>query len=190
MMPERLTNQWVTLEPLAAAHFDDLKQAADDPRIWTLAMRSGYGPEFAGWFEEAIAGGNRQAYVVRTPAGVVVGSSSLLDLNRVHRTVEIGHTWYAVDAQGTAVNPASKRLLLGHCFETLGLNRVQFMVDARNARSQAAVLKLGATREGLLRHHRVTYTGWMRDTAVFSILSSEWPGVRERLNTRLGSVTS
>ncbi len=184
MTSEPLANRWVTLEPLVAAHFEELQRAADDPRLWALTLRDGSGPGFAGWFAAASAAGC-VPYVVRTAAGEVVGSSSLLDLNPAFRTVEIGNTWYAASAQGTAANPASKRLLLGHGFDTLGLTRVQFQVDARNARSQAAVLKLGATREGVLRKHKVTYTGWVRDTVVFSILADEWPAVRDRLDERL-----
>jgi RimJ/RimL family protein N-acetyltransferase len=185
MVPTVLRSRWVTLEPLAAAHFDDLARVAADPRVWALTLRDGCGPAFAGWFADATAGG-RLAYAVRSAAGELVGSTSYLDLNPLHRTVEIGNTWYAVAAQGTAVNPACKRLLHCHAFEALGLTRVQFQVDARNARSQAAVLKLGATREGLLRRHKVTYTGWVRDTVVFSVLAEEWPAaVRARLDERL-----
>lgn len=184
MTPEPLSNRWVTLEPLAASHFDELGRVAADPRVWALTLRDGCGPAFAGWFADATAGG-RVAYAVRTAAGGLAGSTSFLDLNLPYRTVEIGNTWYAVAAQGTAVNPACKRLLLGHAFEVLGLTRVQFQVDARNARSQAAVLKLGATREGVLRRHKVTYTGWVRDTVVFSVLADEWPAVRARLDERL-----
>jgi RimJ/RimL family protein N-acetyltransferase len=178
----------VALEPLAEVHFDELKAAADDPRLWALTLRNGCGEAFDSWFAAALAAGH--GYAVHTPAGEVLGSTSLIDLNPASRTVEIGNTWYAAAAQGTAVNPASKRLLLGHCFDTLGLTRVQFQVDARNTRSQAAVLKLGASREGLLRKHKVTYTGWVRDTVVFSILADEWPAVRDRLDERLAAFGS
>ncbi len=188
-MPDTLRNEWVSLEPLAAGHFAALRAAADDPRIWALTVRDGGGPAFAGWFADATAGG-RIAFAVRTVAGELVGSTSLIDWNESHRTVEVGNTWYAVAAQGTAVNPANKRLILGHAFETLGLDRVQFQVDARNVRSQAAVTKLGATREGVLRRHKVTYTGWVRDTVVYSILTAEWPAVRDRLDARLADHSS
>ena len=181
-----LCNHWVALEPLAAGHFGALRAAADDPRVWALTVRDGCGPAFAGWFADAPAGG-RIAYAVRA-GGELVGSTSLIDLNPAHRTVEVGNTWYAVAAQGTHVNPASKRLILGHAFEGLGVNRVQFQVDARNVRSQAAVTKLGATREGVLRKHKVTDRGWVRDTVVFSILADEWPAVRDRLDARLADL--
>ena len=184
MTPDVLRNEWVSLEPLAAAHFDGLRAAADDPRVWALTARDGCGPAFAGWFADAPSSG-RLAFAVRAAAGALVGSTSLYDHHPAYRTAEVGNTWYAVAAQGTAVNPASKRLILGHAFEALGLNRVQFQVDARNARSQAAVTKLGAVREGVLRRHKVTYTGWVRDTVVFSIVADEWPAVRDRLDARL-----
>ena len=102
--------------------------------------------------------------------------------------MEIGFTYYAPDVRGGAVNPAAKRLLLGHAFDA-GAQRVQFRVDAINARSRAAVLKLGAVQEGILREDKVTWTGRIRSTVVFSVLPSEWPAVRERLDTRLASFT-
>jgi len=100
--------------------------------------------------------------------------------------VEIGGTYYGPDLRGGAVSPAAKRLLLANAFES-GARRVQFKVDAINARSRAAVLKLGAIQEGILRQERVTWTGRVRDTVVFSILADEWPAVRDRLDARLAT---
>jgi RimJ/RimL family protein N-acetyltransferase len=116
--------------------------------------------------------------------GEVVGMSSYLNIDRANAVTEIGGTYYRPDVRGGAVNPAAKRLLLTHAFDG-GARRVQFKVDALNARSRAAVLRLGAAQEGILRQDRVTWTGRIRDTAVFSILAEEWPKVRATLDARL-----
>jgi RimJ/RimL family protein N-acetyltransferase len=115
-----------------------------------------------------------------------VGMSSYLGVDLENRTLEIGATYYHPDLRGGPVNPAAKRLLMAHAFEA-GVRRVQFKVDAINARSRAAVLKLGAVQEGILRQDRVTWTGRIRDTVVFSVLAHEWPAVRDRLDARLAA---
>jgi RimJ/RimL family protein N-acetyltransferase len=101
-----------------------------------------------------------------------------------HKRAEIGFTWYAQSAQGSEVNPAAKLLLFAHAFAS-GANRVELKCDARNTRSRAAILKLGATQEGILRHHMVMPDGHLRDTVYFSVLAQEWPQVRARLEARL-----
>ncbi len=131
------------------------------------------------------AAGPRRAYAVRRLAdGEVVGLTCFLALGTPEHTVEIGATFLRLDARGGPVNPEMKRLMLAHAFEH-GALRVAFQIDARNLRSQAAVAKLGAVREGVLRRNRRTWTGHVRDTVVFSILDEEWPAVRERLDARL-----
>jgi RimJ/RimL family protein N-acetyltransferase len=112
--------------------------------------------------------------------------SSCLNTDQVNAVTEIGATYYRPDVRGGAVNPAAKRLLLAHAFDG-GARRVQFKVDALNAASRAAVLKLGAAQEGILRQDRVTWTGRIRDTVVFSILADEWPQVRAKLDARLAT---
>ncbi|HEX5632975.1 MAG TPA: GNAT family protein, partial [Gemmatimonadales bacterium] len=119
--------------------------------------------------------------------GAVVGSTSYLDVVPRHRRVEIGSTWYRPDQWGTAVNPECKLMLLGHAFEVLGVNRVALVTDALNHRSQAAIAKLGAVREGVLRAHMVAQEGRVRDTVVFSIVRAEWPAVRDGLLARLAA---
>jgi RimJ/RimL family protein N-acetyltransferase len=108
----------------------------------------------------------------------------MFDIDPQHRTVEIGYTWFRPEYRGTAINPETKLLMLAEAFRA-GARRVQFSVSAVNTRSQAAVLKLGAKREGLLRNHRITWTGQRRDTVLFSIVAEEWDEVRERLRARL-----
>jgi RimJ/RimL family protein N-acetyltransferase len=102
-----------------------------------------------------------------------------------HRRIEIGSTWYRPELWGTAINPECKLLLLAHAFEVLGVNRVALITDGQNERSQAAIAKLGAVREGVLRSHMVVQGGRVRDTVVFSITATEWPAVRQRLVGRV-----
>jgi RimJ/RimL family protein N-acetyltransferase len=184
-----LTGRWVQLEALAATHREELRAAADDERIWQHTLAVARGPGFDAWFDDALAerdAGRRVPLAVRRRAdGALVGSTSYLDPSARHRRVEIGSTWYRPDVWGTAVNPESKLLLLTHAFEALGVNRVSLVTDLRNERSQAAIAKLGAAREGVCRSHMVTQGGRVRDSVLFSIIAPEWPQVRERLAARV-----
>ena len=130
------------------------------------------------------ADGKLIPFRVSWPDGRFAGISTYLSPDAVSRNVEIGMTMYTADAQGTDINPAAKRLLLSHAFGQ-GALRVQFNVDQRNTRSQAAVRKLGATQEGILRNNRILPNGVLRSTVVFSILESEWPAVKAGLDARL-----
>ena len=123
---------------------------------------------------------------VNDPDGHFAGITTYLTPDPVSRNVEIGMTMYTAAAQGTAVNPAAKRLMLGNAFDG-GALRVQFNVDQRNTRSQAAVKKLGATQEGVLRDNRILPNGFLRSTVVFSILAREWPAVKAGLDARLAA---
>jgi N-acetyltransferase len=183
-----LENAFVRLEPLAEAHGETLRAAcAADAEIWTTFYPySLAGEHFAPRFREILAEAARGAslpfaVVVR---GEVVGMTSFLGPDPINASVEIGATYYRPDARGGTTNPAAKRLLLAHAFAA-GARRVQLKVDALNLRSRAAVLKLGAVQEGILRQDRVTWTGRVRDTVHFSILAAEWPAVRDGLDRRL-----
>jgi RimJ/RimL family protein N-acetyltransferase len=184
-----LTGRWVQLEPLGERHRDALRAAADDERIWTHTLVVGRGPEFDRWFEDALAqqsAGRQFPFAVRRLADqAVIGSTSYLDPVPRHRRVEIGSTWYAPDAWGTQVNPECKLLLLAHAFDVLGMNRVALCTDARNARSQAAIEKLGAVKEGVLRSHMLTQGGRVRDSVLYSIVLADWPEVKARLVARI-----
>lgn len=184
-----LTGSGVELVPLAEAHRGPLRAAADHPHLWEFTLARGDGADFDPWFDAALAeraAGRRVPFAVRRVAdGRWVGSTSYLDVALAHRRLEIGSTWYEPAACGTAVNPACKLLLLAHAFDVLGVNRVALVTDALNARSQAAIAKLGATREGVLRAHMVTHAGRIRDTVVFGIVAAEWPAVRAGLLARL-----
>ena len=190
--PIVLENRFLRLEPLSERRREELREAcAADADIWpTVYSFSMLGERFDATWDLMMANalsGRSQTYAV--VAGCrCVGMTSFLDIDLRHRTVEVGGTYYRPDCRGGAVNPAAKRLILGHAFDS-GMNRVQFNVDALNARSRAAVLKLGAAQEGVLRHHRITWTGRLRDTVVFSVLKDDWPAVRDRLDARLAAFT-
>jgi len=183
-----LQGHWVALEPLAEAHREPLRHAANDERIWASTIVRADGNAFDSWFADALAeekSGRRVPFAVRRLADMAcVGSTSYLDIAPKHRRIEIGATWYRPDAWGTMINPESKLLLLTHAFEVLEVQRVAFITDVENKHSRAAILKLGARQEGVLRSHMVSQGGRMRDSVVFSIVASEWPGVREALQAR------
>lgn len=186
-----LENAWVRLEPCAPKLRAELEAALNvDPDTWRMLAGTGYGEHFEGWWQAAIgqmAAGSRLAYAVRRRSdGALVGTTSLYDIRPEHRRCELGATFYRPDARGGAVNPACKRLLLDHAFEA-GAVRVEILTDAINARSAAAIRKLGARDEGVLRKHKITWTGRIRDTAQFAILDEDWPEVRARLDARLAA---
>jgi RimJ/RimL family protein N-acetyltransferase len=191
LQPRTLTGRHVRLEPFTPALKEPVGRALDcDPETWAILAHCGRGEHFAGWWDrmtgDQAAGRTIPFAVVRQADGEVVGTTSWLDIQRAHAGVEIGSTFYRPDARAGVVNPACKRLLLEAAFAA-GAQRVQLKVDARNARSQAAVRKLGAVQEGVLRRNLKTWTGYWRDTVVFSILAEEWPSVRAALDARLAS---
>ncbi|MEQ1889455.1 MAG: GNAT family protein [Alphaproteobacteria bacterium] len=187
---QNLAGRFVRLEPLAEGHREGLRVAANDPAIWTYLSIRGDGADFDAWFDGARQMQESGAHLVfcvrRLSDNVLVGSTRYLEIVPAHKRAEIGWTWYAKDAQAGAVNPECKLLLLGHAFEA-GANRVELKTDARNARSRAAIAKLGAKEEGLFRAHMVMSDGHIRDTVYFSVIRSEWPGMRARLEARLAA---
>jgi RimJ/RimL family protein N-acetyltransferase len=182
----------VRLEPLEEQHREGLRLAADDERIWEHLALLGRGAGFDQWFAAAFAqreAGRRLPFVVRfLKTGELIGSTSYLDPVPEHKRVEIGWTWYRPDHWATAINPECKLLLLAHAFDTLGLNRVSLVTDVRNERSQAAIARLGAIREGVLRSHMITRNGRIRDSVLFAITASDWPRVKEALVKRIDSL--
>ena len=180
----------VRLEPLQPEHADGLRVAADDPSIWAHMPMDGSGAGFDDWFDRSLQlamAGREAVWAVRTLAdGALVGSTRYLSIAAEHRRLEIGHTWYRRSVWGGRVNPACKLALLRYGFETLGLNRVELKTDSLNLRSQAAIARLGAVREGVFRAHMVRRDGTMRDSVYFSITREDWPRVRDGLAVRLG----
>lgn len=184
-----LEDRFVRLEPFTAALEDEVRAALDcDPNAWDIMVAPAYGPHFDGWWASALAAmgqGVRIAYAVRRLSdGAVVGTTSLYEIKPDYRRCEIGSTFYRPEARGGPVNPACKRLLLGHAFDH-GAVRVEIITDAINPGSQAAIRKLGARDEGILRKHKITWQGRIRDTAQFAVLDDDWPEVRARLDARL-----
>ena len=189
IVARELTGRFVRLEPLEERHREPLRAAADDERIWEHTVSVAKGPGFDEWFLNALTlrdRGHEIPFAVRLDArGRVVGSTRLLNPVPRHKRVEIGATWYCPDVWGTVVNTECKLLLLGHAFEVAGANRVELCTDLLNRRSQAAIAKLGAFREGVLRAHMVVRDGRLRDSVLFSIIRTEWPGVKAKLEVIL-----
>ena len=141
------------------------------------------------WIRDSLAaqsaGTDLPFAVVLADTGVAVGSTRYMDIRRAHRGLEIGWTWLAPGVQRTRVNSETKYLLLTHAFETLGAVRVQLKTDARNTRSQRAIERIGAVMEGAHRRHMLTWAGHIRDTIYYSILDTEWPQVKQKLQVIL-----
>lgn len=193
-----LAGRFVRLEPLAEPHREPLRAACDaDPEIWTaLYPFPMNGPHLDAWWTRVER--DRRAGGFQAMAGVadeeVVGCSCFV-LDPANLRVEIGNTYWRPEARGGAVNPEAKLLMLAHAFTpgglfTEGAHVVQFRVDAANARSRAAVSKLGAHLDGIVRRDRITWTGRVRDTCIFSITAEEWPMVRDKLEARLTALAT
>ena len=188
--PVTLTGDLVELERLEAAHADELAAAAGDGRLWELWYTSVPAPDaMAGDVARRLAAredGTLLPFTVRrTDTGQVIGSTNYLNLDPEGPRLEIGGTWNAASAQRTGTNAESKLLLLGHAFETVGCIAVEFRTHWHNVQSRAAIARLGAKQDGVLRNHRRLPDGSLRDTVVFSILDTEWPAVRAGLVSRL-----
>ncbi len=182
----------VRIEPLRPEHKEDVRAAIDcDPAAWSILLVNPMGAGFEEYWSANCGAQTteRLPYVIRRLSdGQLVGVSTYFTARAKHGGVEIGATFLRPDVRASFVNPETKLLMLGHAFNA-GAVRVQFTIDARNERSQAAVAKLGAVREGILRRDTRTWTGHIRDTVVFSILDSEWPAVKLRLEQRLAKLT-
>jgi len=192
MVPESVTlrNEFVTLEPIENHHAPDLCDALDEKVFEFMPMRSSVKTinEVRRYIEFQRSRTNTIAYaVIDNETGRAIGSTSYMNIRSEHRGLEIGSTWISAPARGTKINPAMKHLMLSHAFDVLGAIRVELRTDARNLRSRAAILKLGALFEGVLRHHLIMPDGHLRDTAAYSITRDEWAGVKAGLLARLGS---
>ncbi len=188
--PVTLVGRRVRLEPLALDHLDDLAQAGADPAIWALTIaRPADRAGVAAWIEAAMSGarggGEMPFATIDQATGRAIGSTRFMSIVPAHRRLEIGWTWIAPGHQRTGANREAKLLQLDHAFGTLGANRVEFKTDARNVKSRAALLGIGATFEGIFRNHMVMPDGPLRDSAWYSIVIQEWPEVRARLAAKL-----
>lgn len=184
--PVTLEAQHVRLAPLRMEHAQALFEAADEDDIWQwMSPRpngaDGYGQYIRWALDQQILGTQLPFAVIRKSDDVLVGTTRYAHIDPPNRTLEIGYTLYGKGARRTPVNTESKLLLLRHAFETLGANRVWLQTDKRNDRSQAAIARLGAVREGELRNERVLADGHLRTSVIFGITKEDWPTVRERL---------
>jgi len=204
---ELLTGRWVRLDLLSEADLDELYPILADPAVYAhgyVMHRRPASLEDARDLARSLflpfreppdgKGGGRTAYGIRLvadgdlgPAGTLVGTSSLGEADLRHESIHLGSTLYGPPWWGTQVNPESKLLLMTHCFEDCGYGRVRIQTDTQNTRSQAAIARLGATREGVLRRHVRREDGSFRDSVVYSVLRNEWPDVKARLAARLTS---
>ncbi len=181
-----LTDRGITLVPLSFDHEAGLRAAAADGELWNIRVTSVPEPENTRkYIEDALAmreAGNRFAFAVtESTTGRVLGSSSYHDILPAVKRVEIGYTWYAKSAQRSHVNTTCKLLLMTHAFETLGCAVVGWRTDNFNFASQAAIERLGAKKDGVIRGHALRRDGTIRDTVMYSLKQGEWPEVRAQL---------
>lgn len=190
--PVTLTGRLVELSPLVADDHDALVAAASDGELWNLQYTSVPSPaNMRGAIDRFLAlqqECSRISFVVRLRAtGRVIGLTSYLNIEPEHRRLEIGGTWNAASVQRSGTNTESKLLLLGNAFEQLGCIAVEFRTHWLNRQSRAAIERLGAKQDGILRSHRILPDGTLRDTVVYSILAHEWPAVRAELTRSLAA---
>ena len=188
--PVHLVGELARLDPLRLEDADGLTEAVRDGRLWELWYTSIPAPEHVQGDVERRLSEQRTGTVLpftvrRTDSGAVVGMTTFLNADAATPRVEIGSTWLARSAQGTGVNAECKLLLLAHAFDVLGCVAVEFRTHWHNHASRAAIARLGAKQDGVLRSHRRLPDGTLRDTVVFSVIESEWPAVRRGLRHRV-----
>ncbi len=186
--PVTLSLNGIRLEPLGLQHETGLRQAAADGQLWQLAVTSVPEPDgTADYIRQALNTGNRIAFaVIDESSGEVIGSTSYHDILADVGRLEIGYTWYAQSRWRTAANTTCKYLLLCHAFDTLGAETVGWRTDNLNLRSQQAIERLGAKKDGVIRGQQMRRDGTVRDTVMYSLIRSEWPPVKNALAKRLG----
>jgi len=190
--PVLLEGVRVRLEPLAKAHLAGLAEVGLDEELWRWIPTPVRTPEeMAAYIETALGEQERGVSlpfaIMEKATGRVIGSTRYGNIDRRHHHVEIGWTWVAREWQRTAMNTEAKYLLLRHAFETLGCMRVELKTDSLNERSRAAILRIGAKEEGIFRNHMITASGRIRHTVYFSMIDSEWPAAKARLEAILYS---
>jgi RimJ/RimL family protein N-acetyltransferase len=185
-----LTGATVELQPLQLSHTPQLLAAAADGELWNMTLTVVPGPETVEQYA-AIALEGREAgtvmpfVIVQRETGKVVGSTRFWKIDRKNRKLEIGHTWLSQSVQRSGINTEVKYLLLSHAFEVINCVRVQFTTDELNERSRAAILRIGATQEGIVRHERIMPDGRKRNSVRYSIIDSEWPTVKALLEAKM-----
>ncbi len=189
--PTVLEGARVRLEPLDLAHIDDLTVSARDPEVWRYLNvappkgRADVEKIVRAAVEAELAARELPFAIVDKSSGKAVGSTRYMNIDRPNRAAEIGWTWLATEVQRTAVNTEAKLLLLTHGFETLHALRIYLRTDGRNLKSQRAIERLGAKKEGVFRKERINWDGFVRDAHFYSIVDDEWPAVKEGLRAKL-----
>jgi RimJ/RimL family protein N-acetyltransferase len=189
-----LCGEVVLLEPLTEDHLADLTLAGKDPSIWRylpygeLTNQEQMHDHIRWLLKRAAQGIDLPFTVINRETNQAIGMTRYLDIKPEHKKLEIGGTWYQTEYQRTKVNTESKYLLLEHAFDVLGYMRVQFKTDARNKRSQMALERINAVREGVLRNHMILPNGHVRDSVYYSITASEWPAVKALLKEKLAHI--
>ncbi|MEM1154009.1 MAG: GNAT family protein [Pseudomonadota bacterium] len=184
VVPCVLEGQLVRLEPMTQDHAQGLYNRGRTADDWRFMPRPCFIDlaDVRHWIDEAREADNEVPFViVETDKNKPIGSTRFLNIRLQHRSLEIGWTWLGQDWQRTGANTEAKWLLLSHAFDSLGCIRVEFKTDARNMRSQRALERIGATREGVLRSHMIVQNNTVRDSVYFSVIENEWPAVKERL---------
>ena len=186
LQPVTLSANQVRLEPLAPQHEAGLRQAVQDGELWKMLVTTAPTPEdVAGYIQAALA--TRMAFaVIDETTGEVVGTTAFYQPDAAIRRVYIGYTWYRQSAWRTRINTTCKYLLLSHAFETLACRVVCWETDVLNTRSQAAIERLGANKDGVLRCHTIRKDGTVRDTVAYSMLREEWAAAKAVLAQKLG----
>ena len=192
VQPVTLAGEHVQLKPMLPAHRHALSEVGLDEELWRWSTAPVRTPEeMSAYVDAALAeqshGVSLPFTIVECTSGKVIGSTRYANIERIHRRLEIGWTWIAPAWQRTTVNTECKYLLLRHAFEKLGCIRVELKTDSLNERSRAAILRIGAREEGVFRNHMITSTGRIRHSVFFSIVDSEWPAVKARLEEKLKS---
>jgi len=189
--PVTLTGRHVRLEPMTEAYVPALTEIGIGQNFWDFMVYGKMDDEedMRGWVREIRARADKRTdlpfVVIHLVSGHVAGATRYLNIMPKDRGLEIGGTWYGTEFQRTPVNTECKYLLLKHAFETLGCVRVQLKTDSRNERSQKAIERIGAIKEGILRNHMILPDGHIRDSVFYSILDSEWDAVKRRLEEML-----
>jgi RimJ/RimL family protein N-acetyltransferase len=188
--PITLEGTHVQLQPLSESHLDALCDVGLDPELWKwIPIQVLDREQMRGYIQSALSDQQKGVSIpfatVDRASNKVVGSTRFMNIDLANKRLEIGATWIAKPWQRTSINTEAKYIMMRHAFETLGSNRVEWKTDALNTQSRNAILRLGATQEGIFRHHVVTWTGRLRDSVYFSVIAPEWPEVKKNLEAKL-----
>lgn len=189
LIPHILCGETIQLEPLAIHHYELLRDAANDARIWTYMPMKAHGEFYDAWFQDCLSkqiNGTQLTYVIkRLSDHALIGCRAYYDIELAHKKLEVGYGWLTPAEWGTRYNHESLLILFTNAFEEWKFNRIQIATDTRNTKNFNTLKKLGIKQEGELRQHMIHHNGLMTDTVLFSILAEEWPNIKDRLETRL-----